>query len=101
MPTISSHVLNSENGTHVSDLSITLNHLKEDGKKEVIFSSKTDKGGRLSESFAIDLSEDKIFELEFKISDLFPKKEEGICNESPGASSQLLTTKSCGNVFKT
>ena len=36
MPTISSHVLNSENGTHVSDLSITLSHLKEDGKKEHI-----------------------------------------------------------------
>ena len=82
MPTISSHVLNSENGTHVSDLTITLSHLKEDAKKEIIFSSKTDKGGRLSESFSIDLSKDKVFELEFKISDLFPKKEEGIyCND--------------------
>ena len=56
MPTISSHVLNSENGTHVSDLTITLIHLKEDAKKEIIFSRKTDKGGRLSESFSIDLS---------------------------------------------
>ena len=82
MPTISSHVLNSENGTHVSDLTITLTQLKENGKKETIFSNKTDKGGRLSESFSIDLSNDKVFELKFKISDLFPNKKEGIyCND--------------------
>ena len=78
MPTISSHVLNSEDGTHVPGLTITLTYLKDDRNKEIIFSNKTDKGGRLSESFSLDLSDNKVFELEFKISDLFPKKEKGI-----------------------
>ena len=41
MPSISTHVLNSENGTHVAGLTVTLTHIKPDGAKKNIFSNKT------------------------------------------------------------
>ncbi len=39
MPSISTHVLNSENGTHVAGLTVTLTHIEPDGAKNNIFSS--------------------------------------------------------------
>ena len=44
MPSISTHVLNSENGTHVAGLTVTLTHIEPDGAKKNIFSNKTDVG---------------------------------------------------------
>ena len=45
MPSISTHVLNSENGTHVAGLTVTLTHIGPDGVKKTMFSEKTDEGG--------------------------------------------------------
>ena len=56
MPSISTHVLNSENGTHVAGLTVTLTLIKPDGAKKKIFSSKTDAGGRLLEDFDFPLT---------------------------------------------
>ena len=51
MPSISTHVLNSENGTHVAGLTVTLTHIEPDGVRKEIFSNKTDAGGRLVQNF--------------------------------------------------
>jgi len=37
MPSISTHVLNSENGTHVAGLTVTLTHIESDGAKRPYF----------------------------------------------------------------
>ena len=50
MPSISTHVLNSENGTHVAGLTVTLTLIGPDGVNKKIFSNKTDAGGRLLEA---------------------------------------------------
>ena len=47
MPSISTHVLNSENGTLVAGLTVTLTHIGPDREKGEIFSNKSDEGGRL------------------------------------------------------
>jgi 5-hydroxyisourate hydrolase-like protein (transthyretin family) len=78
MPTISSHVLNAEDGTHVSGLTITLYSLKNNSNREVVFKKKTDHGGRLNEIFLLEVTENDLFELEFKVSDIFKEKSMGI-----------------------
>ena len=70
MPSISTHVLNSENGTHVVGLTVTLTHVEPDGVREEIFSNKTDGGGRLVQHFDYSLSSNGVFEIEFKLSDI-------------------------------
>ena len=39
MPSISTHVLNSENGTHVAGLTVTLTYIEPDGGRKKIFSN--------------------------------------------------------------
>ena len=55
MPSISTHVLNSENGTHVAGLTVNLTHIGPDGAKKTMFSEKTDAGGRILENFDFPL----------------------------------------------
>ena len=81
MPSISTHVLNSENGTHVAGLTVTLTHIKPDGAKKKIFSNKTDAGGRLLEDFDFPLTNNAIFEIEFKLSDIHMKKKCIYCRD--------------------
>ena len=81
MPSISTHVLNSENGTHVAGLTVTLTHIESDGAKKNIFSSKTDAGGRILENFDFPLTSNEIFELEFKLSDIHMKKKGIYCSD--------------------
>ena len=81
MPSISTHVLNSENGTHVAGLTVTLTHIDPDGTKKNIFSNKTDTGGRLLEDFNFPLKSNEIFEIEFKLSDIHMKKKGIYCTD--------------------
>ena len=81
MPSISTHVLNSENGTHVAGLTVTLTHTKADGVKEKIFSNKTDSGGRLLEKIDRPLTINEVFEIEFKLSDIHIKKKGIYCSD--------------------
>ena len=81
MPSISTHVLNSENGTHVAGLTVTLTHIETDGVKKNIFSNKTDAGGRILENFDFPLTSNEIFEIEFKLSDIHNKKKGIYCND--------------------
>ena len=57
MPSISTHVLNSENGTHVAGLTVTLTYIEPDGGRKKIFSNKTDAGGRLIQNFDFSLNQ--------------------------------------------
>ena len=81
MPSISTHVLNSENGTHVAGLTVTLTHIEPDGAKKNIFSNKTDAGGRILEDFDFPLKSNEIFEIEFKLSDIHMKKKGIYCRD--------------------
>lgn len=81
MPSVSTHVLNSENGTHVSGLTVTLTHVQSDGIREIIFSNKTDTGGRLVENFDFPLINEEFFEIEFKLSDIHIKKKGIYCSD--------------------
>ena len=81
MPSISTHVLNSENGTHVAGLTVTLTHIETDGVKKNIFSNKTDAGGRILENFDFPLTSNEIFEIEFKLSDIHMKKKGIYCSD--------------------
>ena len=81
MPSISTHVLNSENGTHVAGLTVTLTHIEPDGVRKEIFSNKTDAGGRLVQTFDFSLTSNEIFEIEFKLSDIHDKKKGIYCND--------------------
>ena len=81
MPSISTHVLNSENGTHVAGLTVTLTHIESDGTKKNIFSNKTDAGGRILENFDFPLTNNEIFEIEFKLSDIHMKKKGIYCSD--------------------
>ena len=81
MPSISTHVLNSENGTHVAGLTVTLTHIGPDGAKKTMFSEKTDAGGRLLEDFNFPLTSNEIFEIEFKLSDIHVKKKGIYCRD--------------------
>ena len=81
MPSISTHVLNSENGTHVAGLTVTLTLIEPDGAKKNIFSNKTDATGRLLENFEFLFSGNEIFEIEFKLSDIHIKKKGIYCSD--------------------
>ena len=81
MPSVSTHVLNSENGTHVSGLTVTLTHVQSDGIRKIIFSNKTDTGGRLVENFDFPLINKEFFEIEFKLSDIHIKKKGIYCSD--------------------
>ena len=81
MPSISTHVLNSENGTHVSGLTVTLTHIQSDGIRKIIFSNKTDTGGRLIKNFDFSLINEEFFEIEFKLSDIHIKKKGIYCSD--------------------
>ena len=81
MPSVSTHVLNSENGTHVSGLTVTLTHVQSDGIRKIIFSNKTDTGGHLVENFDFPLINEEFFEIEFKLSDIHIKKKGIYCSD--------------------
>ena len=54
MATFSTHILNSVNGTHFSDIDVKLFRCTKTDKNELIFHEKTDIGGRLKVSFDLD-----------------------------------------------
>ena len=81
MPSVSTHVLNSENGTHVSGLTVTLTHIQSDGIRKIIFSNITDTDGRLVENFDFSLLNEEFFEIEFKLSDIHIRKKGIYCSD--------------------
>ena len=54
MATLSSHLLNSINGTHASNVEIIIYQTKSNGEKKVFCETKTDSGGRLLKEFTLN-----------------------------------------------
>ena len=64
MAIFSTHILNSVDGTHFSDIFIKLLKIYDFDKKETIFNEKTDLGGRLKVEFNLKKEENCEYELQ-------------------------------------
>ena len=76
MVTLSSHLLNSVDGTHACGVKVIINQINSSGEKVIFFESETDNGGRILKDF--DLSKDDCncdYEMVCKTSDYFSKKK--------------------------
>ena len=76
MATLSSHLLNSVNGTHASGVKVIINQINSSGEIVIFFESETDNGGRILKDF--DLSKDDCncdYEMVCKTSDYFSEKK--------------------------
>ena len=76
MATLSSHLLNSVDGTHASGVKVIINQINSSGEKVIFFESETDNGGRILKDF--DLSKDDCncdYEMVCKIADFFSEKK--------------------------
>ena len=76
MATLSSHLLNSVNGTHACGVKVIINQINSSGEKVIFFESETDNGGRILKDF--DLSKDDCncdYEMVYKTADYFSEKK--------------------------
>ena len=76
MATLSSHLLNSVNGTHASNVDIIIYQIKSNGEKKIFCKTKTDDGGRVLKEF--NLSDDDCkseYEMICKTGDYFSEKK--------------------------
>ena len=76
MATLSSHLLNSVNGTHACGVKVIINQINSSGEKVIFFESETDNGGRILKDF--DLSKDDCncdYEMVCKTADYFSEKK--------------------------
>ncbi len=78
MATLSSHTLNSVDGTHAGGLPITLNRIEPDGSRPEILRGQTDEGGRFASE--VDLSAaapEAEYELAVETGDYFAGRGQG------------------------
>jgi len=76
MAILSSHLLNSVNGTHASGVKIIINQIKKSGEKNIFFETKTDLGGRIMKDFELSNDDCKCeYEMICKTADYFLEKK--------------------------
>ena len=76
MATLSSHLLNSVNGTHASGVKVIIHQINSSGDKVIFFETETDDGGRILKDF--ELSNDDCncdYEMIYKTADYFSEKK--------------------------
>ena len=76
MATLSSHLLNSVNGTHASGLKIIVYQINSLGSKKIFYETETDEGGRILKDF--ELSDDDCaceYEMICKTAEYFSEKK--------------------------
>ena len=76
MAILSSHLLNSVNGTHASGVKVIIYQIKKSGEKNTFFETETDKEGRILKDF--DLSNDDCecdYEMICKTANYFSEKK--------------------------
>ena len=61
MATLSSHLLNSVNGTHANNVDVIIYQIKSNGEKKVFYETKTDSSGRLLKEFILDSTSSLLF----------------------------------------
>ena len=76
MAILSTHLLNSINGTHASGVKVVINQINSSGIKKKFFETKTDDGGRILKEFELS-NEDSACEYEMicKTADYFSEKK--------------------------
>ena len=57
MATFSTHILSSLDGTHLSNVEVSLIEISKGGKRKTIFKKKTDLGGRVKTHFSPKIGE--------------------------------------------
>ena len=76
MATLSSHLLNSVDGTHASGVKVIIHQINSSGDKVIFFETETDDGGRILKDF--ELSNDDCncdYEMIYKTADYFSEKK--------------------------
>ena len=76
MATLSSHLLNSVNGTHASGVKVIINQINSSGEKVIFFESETDNGGRILKDFDLSINDCNCdYEMVCKTADYFSEKK--------------------------
>jgi 5-hydroxyisourate hydrolase len=76
MATLSSHLLNSVDGTHANGVKVIINQINPSGEKIIFFETETDSGGRILKDFNLSENDCKCdYEMIFKTSDYFSEKK--------------------------
>ena len=76
MATLSSHLLNSVNGTHASGVKVIIYQINSSGNKIIFFESKTDNGGRILKDFDLSIDDCNCdYEMVCKTADYFSEKK--------------------------
>ena len=76
MATLSSHLLNSVNGTHANDVEIIIYQIKSNVEKKVFCETITDSGGRLLKEFELSDEDCKAeYEMICKTGKYFSEKK--------------------------
>ena len=76
MATLSSHLLNSVDGTHASGVKVIIHQINSSGDKVIFFETETDDEGRILKDF--ELSNDDCncdYEMIYKTADYFSEKK--------------------------
>ena len=76
MAILSSHLLNSVDGTHASGVKVIIHQINSSGDKVIFFETETDDGGRILKDF--ELSNDDCncdYEMIYKTADYFSEKK--------------------------
>ena len=76
MATLSSHLLNSVNGTHAGGVKVIIYQINSSSNKKIFFETETDDGGRIIKDF--ELSNDDCaceYEMVCKTADYFSEKK--------------------------
>lgn len=74
MATVSSHTLNSVDGTHAGGIAVTLTRIDTDGSRTVLFETVTDDGGRIAQEINGDaVLADATFEIVFETDAYFER----------------------------
>ena len=74
MATLTTHLLDSVNGTHAAGMAVTLHRIDSAGGRTLLFSGVTDAGGRLRETVALAGADAGMTcELVFQVADYFAR----------------------------
>ena len=76
MATLSSHLLNSVDGTHASGVKVIIHQINSSGDKVIFFESVTDNGGRILKDFELSKNDCNCdYEMVCKTADYFSEKK--------------------------
>ena len=81
MATISTHTLNSVDGSHAANVRLSIFRIADDGKREKLITGATDEGGRFVRDIpAAEIDGDAGYELVLQVADYFESK--GLTDEA-------------------